>query len=595
MKRIRLHNVLLSCAGLIVLWAGAASAGAVKGLPGTQYALVVGIDRFEDPVIKPLRYCVEDAQAFHELLVDPKYGRYPEENAVLLLNDEATTQNIKDRIEELARCATKDDTVTVFFSSHGFQDKKGTTFWTTYNTKVDRAGIAEGKVALAKGTSLDNDTIASLLNAIEAHRLIVFLDCCFSADTVLRATRGVASIVGPDVKKVKDPFAELKGKGRVIVSSSDGNQRSAELPDLKHGAFTYYLLEGLKGQADDNRDNVVEVLELWDYLEKRVEEAARRIGIVQKPTMTLTKFTHHFPLTTYPLLLAAQPAEPPPELEPTTKPEPKPEDEAAAKPEQKPEAPLVAKPKPEPKQEAQPAPSPKPQSAADAVQVELPGGKALWLSVHEITNAEFAEFVKANPQWSKANIDTRYHDGDYLKHWNSDTHPEGKADYPVVYVSWYAAKAYADWRGARLPTEAEWETVAAGPRHTQFPWGDDWDPARCNSAESTDATLQPATALEFGAARWTNGTILNLAGNAWEWCDDFYYQYDENSGTDPARYERLGLSQEFIPSVRTTARAIKGGSFRSDRLGCMVGAQMTVDPRLCSDDGGFRVCREDES
>lgn len=82
-----------------------------------------------------------------------------------------------------------------------------------------------------------------------------------------------------------------------------------------------------------------------------------------------------------------------------------------------------------------------------------------------VTNLEFLEFVKANPQWRKSKVSRVFADTNYLKHWKSDldigSENENIYNSPVVYVSWFAAKAYAAWRGKRLPTVAEWETAAA--------------------------------------------------------------------------------------------------------------------------------------
>ena len=84
-----------------------------------------------------------------------------------------------------------------------------------------------------------------------------------------------------------DLFLErlTRATGRVIVTASATNEVSLELPELGHGLFTYYLTEGLKGAADLNRDGIVSLQELYEYVEQQVSRKARLVGGKQHPVM----------------------------------------------------------------------------------------------------------------------------------------------------------------------------------------------------------------------------------------------------------------------------------------------------------------------
>ena len=99
--------------------------------------------------------------------------------------------------------------------------------------------------------------------------------------------------------------------------------------------------------------------------------------------------------------------------------------------------------------------------------------EAFYLDIHAVTNEQYLQFVKANPEWSRSRVKKIFADGAYLKNWESDFIPGEKAHLsaPVTYVSWFAAKAYAKWVSKRLPTLDEWEYAAQadennpGPNH----------------------------------------------------------------------------------------------------------------------------------
>ena len=140
-----------------------------------------------------------------------------------------------------------------------------------------------------------------------------------------------------------------------------------------------------------------------------------------------------------------------------------------------------------------------------------------YIDRYEVTNAQYKQFIDANPLWQKDRIPSEYHGGDYLKHWEGNNYPQGEENHPVVYISWYAAMAYADWAGKRLPTEAEWEKAARGGLAGQvYPWGNSIDLSKANYSGEIGGTTPvgnyPANA--FG--------LYDMTGNAWEWCLDLY-------------------------------------------------------------------------
>ncbi len=158
--------------------------------------------------------------------------------------------------------------------------------------------------------------------------------------------------------------------------------------------------------------------------------------------------------------------------------------------------------------------------------------RGYWIDKYEVTNASFQAFVGDSgyyktEYWSDEG--KAWLDGQNLARLPFTTGSEA-ARQPRVNVTWFEAEAYAHWRGGRLPTEAEWEYAARGPRSFLYPWGDSFDTAKANVVHSsglTDVGRYPDGASWIGA--------LDMAGNAMEWVQDWLdvNYYNQNVRDDP--------------------------------------------------------------
>ena len=215
---------------------------------------------------------------------------------------------------------------------------------------------------------------------------------------------------------------------------------------------------------------------------------------------------------------------------------------------------------------------------------------AFYMDKYEVTNAQFKAFINANPQWQKDKIDERFYSGEYLKHWRGNTYPSGKANHPVVYVSWYAAMAYAEWAGKRLPTEAEWEYAARGGLAGQkYPWG--------NTVSSNDANYgrNVGNTTPVGAYAANGYGLYDMAGNVWEWCmDEYAHDFYARSPRQNPLAGKMNLREVITnySNVESWSRVLRGGSFNNTSAHSLrVAIRYAQSPAFTFATLGFRCVR----
>lgn len=184
-----------------------------------------------------------------------------------------------------------------------------------------------------------------------------------------------------------------------------------------------------------------------------------------------------------------------------------------------------------------------------------------------VTNVEYGKFVSA----------TRH---GLPSHWRNGQIPQGEENHPVVLVTWDDANEYAQWLGWQLPTEAEWEKAASWDDKLRakrlYPWGDQFDPTRCNTSESSQGTSSVGKYSPKGDSPYG---VADMAGNVWEWCADWYKpDYYRISPRDNPEGPEFG--HECV---------LRGGSWADDRELARSAFRESDSPAGCSEDIGFRV------
>lgn len=216
---------------------------------------------------------------------------------------------------------------------------------------------------------------------------------------------------------------------------------------------------------------------------------------------------------------------------------------------------------------------------------------AFYMDKYEVTNAEYAEFLNAKGKHIDAGQTWLAvgHQNARIEYVNRAYRSKaGYEKHPVVMVSWYGAMAYAEWKGKRLPTEAEWEKAARGGLSgLKYPWG--------NGIDSSKANYWPHVKNTTAVGKYTaNGYgLFDMSGNVWEWCLDEY-----NAGfyaVSPSQNPVSGANSiQWILDNYTgvnTNRVLRGGAWRDNATNARVANRGNGTPAGTLHYFGFRCAR----
>jgi len=236
----------------------------VFGAPSSRnyWAIICGVADYPG-TINDLEYPDDDAIAMRDTLVNNQ-GWNPD-NIILLLNSEATKSAIQNAISTIGAQDNPEDVVLFYFSGHGTHYSDSYPY-----DEVD--GYDEAIVAY--DLDISDDELESWMDALDSNNKVVILDTCFSGGFMKSGGLRAKTLPGVERADIKDGFVkDIDKAGYVVLAASDDDEYSYEDSILKHGVFTYYLLQGLGSgfPADSNEDNSVSAEEAFEYARPRVE------------------------------------------------------------------------------------------------------------------------------------------------------------------------------------------------------------------------------------------------------------------------------------------------------------------------------------
>ena len=548
----------LSCLVVVGWYLGAPSASrrarADEPNKAQKYALLVGVREYKTPALRTLKYSERDIEDLAKVLLD---AGFPEANLRILTQERATrglrhlptSDNIRTELDRMLKLVELADdpaaTVIVALAGHGIMDPKAER---SFFCPADTAAV---NLSPDDPALIDLGALYDQLKASPAGFKLMLVDACRNDPlSPRRSIRPIAELVS-----VTRPFKKRPPGGVAALFSCSEGQVAYEDDDLKHGVFFHFVIQGLKGKADEesgNRDGKVTLGELASYTSTEVYKfvdrtrndeqlpeylfKANSINLVDLGGKQSRSFTNSLGMN-FTLIKAGEFSMGSPDTDKDAFDDEKPQ---------------------------------------HRVRITRP----FYLGVHEVTRGQFRRFVDDSGYQTEAEKDGKGGWG-----WNEaakkfEQNPrytwlnpgfEQTDLHPVVNVSWNDAVAFAEWLGRkegktyRLPTEAEWEYACRAGTTTRYSCGDDAEGLAevGNVADATAREKYPdwkstiaardgfVYTAPVGRYRPNAWGLHDMHGNVWEWCWDWY-------GKDFYRGSRV---DDPAGPLEAALRVIRGGSW----------------------------------
>ena len=230
----------------------------------TLHILAIGLNKYQDPALDDLNYAEKDARDVVSTIQKKHKHTFANIDAQLLVGSDVTSEMISEKINNLADKASASDMAVIFFAGHGLVDERDRYYLSTYN-------ITDAKTPRRGGYSASQ--FVEDISYIDC-KLLVFIDACYSGK-LLEGYRGSVSS--------ENFFREMNNtpNGTCIYTSSNKDVKSKESTKYKHGVFTQALIESFEFEnSDTDSDNRISVIEVRNYLEKRIPQLTQN---KQKP------------------------------------------------------------------------------------------------------------------------------------------------------------------------------------------------------------------------------------------------------------------------------------------------------------------------